>query len=329
MSVRRVITSICLAITLLMGSFQSAHAGSVLGVHILNTGELEKAKELLKTEKTKDEWTYVTIPLTLNDLSKHDEWQQFFNNAKKDKFLPIVRLSSRFNSSLGAWEVPTHKDVVDLSKFLTSLEWPKEDEKIIIVFNEPNHAKEWGGSVDPDSYAQTLVFTADWLHSEMNNYIVLPAGLDLAAPNGKETQEAFSYMKTMLSAYPELFSYIDAWNSHSYPNPGFSSSPYALGKNSLRGYEHELTFISQYTDKEFPVYITETGWVETKNTQKWLSQYYMYAVKNIWSNERVKAVTPFVLNGAPGSFAQFSFYDEHGKPTKQFYALRKAIEEML
>lgn len=310
-------------------SIHKAHAGSVLGVHILNVGELDKAKQLLKTDKNKDEWSYVTIPLTLDDIKKKQEWQSFFDGAKQDKFIPIVRLTTTYNPSVNAWERPTHKDIVNLVSFLSSLSWPKEDEKIVIVFNEPNHSKEWGGSVDAKNYAKTLIFTSQWLHSEMNNYIVLPAGLDLAAPNSNQTEEAFSFMKRMIEEDSQVFTFIDAWNSHSYPNPGFSASPLLSGKNSLRGFEHELEFLNTYISRELPVYITETGWVETKKTSGWLSQYYKYAVQHIWSDGQVKAVTPFVLNGAPGTFEEFSFYDKNGNPTKQFYALRKAIEELL
>ena len=56
--------------------------------------------------------------------------------------------------------------------------------------------------------------------------------------------------------------------------------PTITGKNSLRGFEYELAFLKKYTDREFPVYITETGWVDSK-TQRWLPQYYQYAVDHI------------------------------------------------
>lgn len=306
-----------------------AFAGDVLGVHLLHVNELDKARELLKTEKTKDEWTYVTIPLTLHDLEKQPDWQRFFDQAKAEKFLPIVRLATRYEEENGAWAVPTHKDIVDLSNFLLSLRWPKDDEKLVIVFNEPNHAKEWGGIIDPVSYARTLQFTADWLHSERKQFVILPAGLDLAASNTKNTQEAFAFMKKMLGENPDAFRVIDGWNSHSYPNPGFSASPYGTGKNSLRGYQYELAFVKEYVTKDLPVYITETGWVETQRTVRWLPQYYLYAMKNIWSDPRIRAVTPFVLNGSPGAFEEFSFYDAEGKPTQQFYAFRKTIESSL
>lgn len=77
-------------------------------------------------------------------------------------------------------------------------------------------------------------------------------------------------------------------------------------------------------DKTLPVYITETGWRATKTNSNKLTQYYQYANKYIWSDPRVVAVTPFVLQGAPGPFAEFSFIND-GQPTAQYQALQSAI----
>jgi hypothetical protein len=305
---------------------RSIRAADVLGVHILNTGELNDATALLKTDQTKDHWDYVTIPFTLDDVGKTIDWQRFFYQARELKFQPIIRLTTRFDPGKSAWSIPTRKDIVELSSALSALDWPIPDERIVVVFNEPNHANEWGNKLDPEGYANVLEFTAQWLHSEDLGYVVLPAGLDLAAPNGKETLESFAYLSRMLSSHGEVLDMIDGWTSHSYPNPGFISAPTQTGKMSLRGYQHELAFLKKYSSKEFPVYITETGWTNTKQTSKWLPQYYQYAVDNIWSDPRVRAVTPFVLHGAPGSFAGFSFFDAQGKPTQGFNAYRKALE---
>lgn len=300
------------------------YAADVLGVHILNTGELDAAQRLLKTQHRKDTWDYVTIPFTLEDVSRQADWQRFFYQARELKFQPIVRLSTRFHD--GVWTIPTRKDVVEMIKVLSRMDWPRPDERIVVVFNEPNHAKEWGGRLDPELYARILQFAADWMHTEMKGFLVLPAGLDLDAPNGKTTMEAFAYLERMIAAEPRILYVLDGWTSHSYPNPAFSASPMQKGKNSLRGFEYELAFLKRYIDREYPVYITETGWVESPKIQKWLPQYYQYAVDHIWSDPRVRAVTPFVLQGAPGTFAQFSFYDEHGKPTLHFNAYKKALE---
>ncbi len=297
---------------------------SVIGVHILNTGELGEAKELITVDHA-DTWQYVTIPFTLADIEKKDEWQTFFDSAKVHKIIPLVRLATRFDD--GSWSVPTRKDLVHLITALNTLSWPT-DAHHIIIFNEVNHAKEWGGRIDPAQYADTLRFSIDWAKSENSNFVVLPAALDLAAPNGTQTREAFTYLEQLHAADPDVLGRIDGWNSHSYPNPGFSASPLKTGKNSLRGYQYELAFLEKHGYPVKPVYITETGWEESRYTRQALVAYYEYALKYIWSDPRIKAVTPFVLRGAPGPFAGFSFVDQSGAPTRQYQALRTALSRL-
>jgi hypothetical protein len=302
-----------------------ARENSVYGIHLMNTGELNQASQLLNPTPN-EQWNYVTVPLTLEDLKKPNEWKAFFAEAKDKKMIPIVRLMTRFEN--GAWQVPTKKNIVDYFTFLSSLDWPT-DKRYVIVFNEVNHAKEWGGRIDPQSYADVLSFTADWAHSEAKNYQVLPAAMDLAAPNGHATKEAFTYLNEMRAYNSQVFASIDIWNSHSYPNPAFSASPVKTGKNSMRGYQNELAYLKEKTGRDFQTFITETGWEENTATRRWLSSYYQYTSDNIWSDERVIAVTPFVLNGDPGPFSGFSFLDRNGKPTTQYRAYQQVIKQSL
>lgn len=301
---------------------QSVHK---LGVHLLETNELAAAKQLVTTDQSVDEWHFVTIPYTLDDVEHPQEWQQFFDTAKALRIIPIVRLATQFED--GSWQIPSRKEVTTLINSLESLAWPT-DEKHIIIFNEVNHAPEWGGRLDPAEYARTLRFAADWAHSENAGFIVLPAAMDLAAPNGKTTTEAFTYLAAMLAEEPGIFNYVDAWNSHSYPNPAFSSSPQKLGQNSLRGYQNELAFLGGYLDQNLDVYITETGWVDNPQTTHNLTEYYKYAIQHIWSDERIKAVTPFVLKGDPGPFSRFSFLTGDDQPTHQYRSLQTALRRL-
>ncbi len=302
-----------------------ARAADILGIHILNTGELDLANALLKTDKTQDRWDYVTIPFTLEDVGQADKWQKFFDQAREKRLEPIVRLATAAPN--GIWHIPTRKNIVMMSDFLASLDWPQPEERLIVVFNEPNHSNEWGDKVDPAGYADTLQFAADWFHSADKHFKVLPAGLDLAAPNATQTMDAFTFVDQMVASNPDILNEIDGWTSHSYPNPAFSAPPLAKGKNSIYGFVYELDHLKQYTDRDLPVYITETGWVDNKNTGRWLTSYYQYAVQNIWSDPRVRAVTPFVLEGAPGAFSSFSFLDDKGQPTRHYDAYRLAIEK--
>ena len=326
MSFVRLALGTILFCSLLFIEISPVSAGEVLGVHVLNMSELSKASQLLRTEKNRDQWQYITIPFTLEDVKKQAEWQSFFHQAKELKFRPIVRLATKFEG--GAWAKPTRKDIVDMVSVLEKLSWPDPSEQVVIILNEPNHKTEWGGTLNPEQYAEILSFATDWLHTSKKKFVVLPAGLDLAAPNGAATLDAFHFLERMLRAQPDLLERIDGWNSHSYPNPAFSGRATDVGRNSIRGYRHELDFLARHTQKELPVYITETGWVQTPRTSKWLRAYYEYAFANVWSDPRIKAVTPFLLQGQPGPFGAFSFFDSSGKPTSQYEAYRRVIERL-
>lgn len=303
----------------------AAREHSVFGIHLMHLGELEQANQLLNP-KPNEEWNYLTVPLTLADLDKPDQWQSFFDQARQQRMIPVVRLMTRFEN--GAWTVPTKKEVTQYFTFLSQLDWPT-DQRHVIIFNEVNHAKEWGGRIDPEAYAAILRFSSDWARTEGKNYRLLPAAMDLAAPNGPVTREAFSYLQAMLTADPQIFETFDYWNSHSYPNPAFSSSPTRTGQNSMRGFTHELAFAKEKTGRDFQVFITETGWEENRGTSRWLSSYYQYTVDHIWSDQRVVAVTPFVLQGDPGPFAAFSFLNRLGQPTTQYRAYQQVIRRDL
>ena len=323
---KQIVLGILLAICAVFSSSGSARAreAEVLGIHIMNVNELEDAHGMFQTANP-ERWHYVTVPFVLADLDKQSEWQNFFATARQKKIIPIVRLATEVEND--AWKVPTRKDIVDQLTFLSQLEWPT-DQKYIIVFNEVNHAKEWGGKINPEEYTDTLKFASNWARAEGVNFKILPAAMDLAAPNGTQTREAFTYLNQMTAYDPSVFEYIDIWNSHSYPNPGFSSSPFRTGQNSLRGFQHELAFLKEKTGKDYQVMITETGWVENRLTLPRLNFYYEYALLNIWSDDRVLAVTPFVLRGDPGPFQGFTFLDREGRPTVQYNAMLRAKDKV-
>lgn len=296
-----------------------------LGVHILTTDELMEAKRLTEVSPDDQRWTYVVIPFTLADVGQTQQWQEFFNQARKLRVVPILRLATKVENDV--WLQPSYKDITSQIDFLAGLKWPT-NHKRIIIFNEVNHAKEWGNTIDPEGYAKVLEFASNWAHSENANFEVLPAGFDLDAPTAGDTKEAFEYLNEMYTKNPEIFSYVDAWNSHSYPNPAFASHPSRTGKNSLSGFVNELDFLKQKTGKDYQVYITETGWNANAKLNYLLPQYYTYALEKVWNHPQVVAVSPFVFKGAPGPYAGFSFVDGDDQPTVQYQAFRKAIDKV-
>jgi hypothetical protein len=322
---RTLLLALLFSVVLLISTVSHAFAQTAkMGMHVLSMGEVEPAVTLLREQdKNNDQWYYITIPFTNEDVAKSADWQVFFAQAKTLRVIPIVRLATQ--TSGDSWIIPNRKTVVDQLNLLAALEWPTAERRVII-FNEVNHAKEWGNEIDPAAYAELFRFSALWARSLQKNFIVMPAAMDLAAPNGTQTRDAFNYLNGMAEFDSDIFTYADAWNSHSYPNPAFSAPPQRKGQNSLYGYQHELAYLEKKGITTLPVYITETGWVENRTTSRYLASYYLYAFKNIWlPDSRIVAVTPFVFAGSPGPFATFSFTTANGKPTVHYDALKKVL----
>ncbi len=319
----------CVVLAMMLFSLSLIFSRSVsaagYGVHVLHPGEVQQVAEAFQEYRT-DDPIYVTLPFTLQDMTRLPEWQEAFRVAKEKNIVPLVRVTTRFDVEKNAWIVPTRQEMIQMVVSMNVLDWPQE-QRHVILFNEPNHAAEWGGQVNPEQFADVSVFLAKWFATEPYEYVLLPAAADLAAPNGLITMEAFTFWERALAAQPQFLEHFDAWNSHSYPNPAFTAPPSARGKNSLRGFEHELALLAKYSDRDWPVFITETGWRETRQNRSVLGRYYQTAHRDIWSHTQVVAVTPFLWQGAPGPFAEFSMRTAESAPTAQWHAFAKVLSE--
>ncbi|MCL5676191.1 MAG: hypothetical protein M1120_03635, partial [Patescibacteria group bacterium] len=275
------------------------------GIHILFPSELDQAARLINSSG--GEWGYVTIPIRSDDRNL-EKWQAFMDEAKRLKIIPILRLSTYPSyGDTGVWSKPTMYDPLDWANFLDSLNWPTKN-RYVIVYNEPNRANEWGGSVSPFEYAKQLFWTIDDLKKLSDKFFVLPAGLDASAPDSKTSMSEFEFIDGMYNSYPDIFDKIDGWTSHSYPNPDFISLPSYKGYNGILSYQYELNYLQNnfgvYGKK---VFITETGWDIDKLGETKVSQYFLQAFNNVWNNSYLVAVTPFLLSAQQGDFKRFSF----------------------
>ena len=157
------------------------------------------------------------------------------------------------------------------------------------LFNEPNHGTELGGNVDPSHYGKVAAELAHALKKQSPDYVVMFAGLDLAAPEGRPMYgDAYIFLQESMKAFCQYFTdqqlpcrdSIDAIASHSYPNPGFVGSPYDAGRTSIRGYQYEIAWFESLIQKTLPVYITETGWDAKRLGQDTTASYLMTAFEN-------------------------------------------------
>ncbi len=264
------------------------------GIHILEPSEVEKAKEFVNSGG--GEWGYVTIPIRANDRNL-EKWTEFMVKSRQYKVIPILRIASFPVDD--HWMAPNDYDLLDFANFLDQLPWPTKN-RYIIVYNEPNHAGEWGGYVYPEEYARILNRAVDIFRQLNGDFFIIAAGLDSSQTN------IYSYFKTMKDTVPEIFNKVDGLSFHTYGNPAFATPPNVYSKVNIGSYRYELRYLTQLgVDRNKPIFLTETGW---KNPADW---YFEYAFNQVWVEENIVAVTPFLLNGGEGPFKEFNFIDNH------------------
>jgi len=292
------------------------------GMHIISatSEEIEPVRELVNTN---GDWGYITILIESKDRNE-GKWQQIFNDLRKKHLIPIVRIATEPEG--GYWRRPREGEEFEWAEFLSKLNWPTKN-RYVTIYNEPNHATEWGNTVDAKHYARILDKTISALKQRSDDFFVINAGFDASAPQKLPAyQDQLNFMKQMNEEIPGIFERLDGWSSHSYPNPAFKSAPTANGRITVRGYEWELETLKNTfnVNRDLPVFITETGWKHAEGINhepglpdaNTVAEYYKHAFENAWNDERIVAVTPFLLNYQDAPFDHFSFKKPTGKPQK-------------
>lgn len=283
---------------------------NIFGIHIINETDLEDAAKLVNSSG--GEWGYVTLVIR-EDERDIARWQNAFDKMRELKLIPLVRIATKTEGE--NWKKPTPEDANSWTDFLTSLNWVVKD-RYVILFNEPNHTGEWGGTINPAEYAAVARAFQKRLKEVSSDFFILPAGFDSSAPNSSRTMSVDKYWDIMASNHPKIFSIFDGWSSHSYPNPAFSSSPNLGGRGSVRSFSWEASYLAKYgLRQDIPIFITETGWVHNENkasrvlglNSETVGKFFQNAFTNAWSDKRIKAVTPFVLNYPAKPFDDFSW----------------------
>ncbi len=303
------------------------HKNNIFGVHILFPEELERAAQMVNSNG--GDWGYVTIPIQINDRDL-EKWQKFMDKAGELHLIPIIRLATQpdpFNTHV--WRIPNEYDIVDFANFLDSLRWPIEN-RYVTVFNEVNRFDEWGGQPpNPALYADILNFAIDVFKARNQNFFMITAGLDNAAPNDRvKHMDNFVFLREMYQHNAEVFKKVDGISSHSYPNPGFAAAPNGKAVMGVATYKHELQVVGQVTDQQKPVFITETGWDAEKVGDERTGSYYRETFETIWKPDtsNIAAVTPFLLESQGGPFDKFSFF-RSGKPTAYYDSVAGLAKE--
>lgn len=290
---------------------------NIFGLHLTQPADIDSAKTIINSRG--GDWGWATVVIRSDQLD-HNTWQDFFDACRENHIIPIVRLATIVEH--GYWRRPSTTEIDSMVEFLNSLNWPTKRQHVIL-FNEINHASEWGGGIDISNFADTAIYAAKKLKKLNPDFYILSSGLDLAAPDKSPNyMSAPTVYRQLFDHKREYFDVIDAISSHSYPNHGFIGTPDDSGWHSIRGYENELSFLKDLgINRDYPVFITETGWPHKEGTQiannyydcDTAASYYKKALEIWQQDDRIQAVTPFIYNYASDPFDHFSWLDPQGK----------------
>lgn len=302
------------------------------GIHLALPSEEDLITAAQLVNSSGGDWGYVTLVIQENDRNR-EKWQGVFDKMRELHLIPIIRLAT-FPKDNG-WAKPKKEDAVGWADFLDSLNWVIKN-RYIVLFNEPNHAKEWEGKIDPADYAAVALEFATTLKNKNPDFFIMMAGFDAAAPSQlPQYEDEEKFLKKILESQSAIFDHLDGWASHSYPNHGFVSLPNATGRNSIRTYLWELNLLNRLgVKKNLPVFITETGWPHAEG---------ITTEKNYFNQERVAknfqtyftilakdlgvvAITPFILNYQSQPFDHFSW--RKLGPSPNFYPQFDAVAKL-
>jgi hypothetical protein len=289
---------------------------NIYGIHIHDESDLEDAANLVNSNG--GDWGYVTIVIQKGERD-HNRWQKIFDKMRMLHLIPILRIATAEKD--GGWEKGNFNEIPGWVDFLNNLNWVVEN-RYVVIGNEPNHAIEWGGEVNPEEYSDYLLAFAKALKEKNKDFFILPAALDASAPTNHLHLNPTEFIKRMVKKNPEILDIIDGWNSHSYPNPEFSGSVFDKDSVSIKSYVHEIeTLKSLGLKKELPVFITETGWAHNQNKKELrhilispqeVGKRLTIAFQEVWTEKNIVAITPFIINYQGEPFSKFSWKDPSG-----------------
>ena len=290
---------------------------NIFGLHLSQTSDLSSASKIINSQG--GDWGWSTVVIR-QDLLNHQQWQDFFDQCRLLHIIPIIRLSTLMENNY--WKTPEYSDIDSLTEFLNSLNWPTQDQHIIL-FNEINHAQEWGGQININDYTDKSIYIIQKLKKLNPNFKVLSSGLDLAAPDKlPDFISAETVYQQIYQYNPQYFELIDGIASHSYPNHGYIGKPTETGQHSIFGYQWELDFLKSLgVSKTYPIFITETGWPHREGesndnnfyTAKTSAEFLISAYQLWQTDPQIEAVTPFIYNFPYPPFDHFSWVDKIGQ----------------
>jgi hypothetical protein len=262
------------------------------------------------------DWGYITVVWTMQDredrMAEYN-FQMFLDRCFEHHVQPIIRVATKFEAKReptvpgqpavkpnpqgaeGTWMRPDWDEPKKWLDFFERGRWPTRH-AWIIVGNEPNLGREWGGEVDAAGYARYLDHFLD-VFAGAPRFDVVSGALDISNTTALPVmQDALEFLDQMGATVPGLFERLPAWASNPYSVPG--QGPGA--RYTHLAYEAELDRIG----REMPVIITEAGHLQTGDEQE-IARFYAQAFRDWMADPKVVAATPLFWHPDRNDFWMF------------------------
>jgi hypothetical protein len=268
------------------------------------------------------DWGYITVVWTIEDReARMAEYnlQLFLDRCFEFHVQPIVRVGTKFaakkepvvpgqpapkpnpQGAEGSWVRPDWDEPLKWRTFFETARWPTRH-AWVVVGNEPNLGREWGGAVDPVSYARYLDHFLD-VFEEAPRFDVVSGALDISNSTVMPVmQDALEFLDGMGEAVPRIFERLPAWASNPYKVVSAGRGV----RYTHRAYEAEFDRIG----REMPVLITEAGHLETGDEQE-IARFYEEAFRAWMADPKVVAATPLFWHPDRNDFWMFEL-DKRG-----------------
>lgn len=268
------------------------------------------------------DWGYLTVVWTIQDRAApmaEYNLQLFLDRCFEFHVQPIVRVATKFEAKReptvpgqpavkpnpqgaeGTWMRPDWDEPQKWRDFFERGRWPTRH-AWIVVGNEPNLGREWGGEVDAAGYARYLAHFLD-VFAGAPRFDVVSGALDISNTTALPVmQDALEFLDEMGKAVPGIFERLPAWASNPYSVPG--QGPGA--RYTHLAYETELDRIG----REMPVLITEAGHLQTGDEQE-IARFYAQAFRDWMADPKVIAATPLFWHPDRNDFWMFEL-DKRG-----------------
>ena len=130
--------------------------------------------------------------------------------------------------------------------------------QFIQVWNEPNLAAEWGGSIDPDGYAELLRVAAAAARRVDPNVVILSAPLAMTTENSERAMDDLSYWRALYDAGASSSFDIMSANAYGLSQP-YDANPDPETLN-VRRVELLRDIAVEHGDGHKPIWLNEYGW---------------------------------------------------------------------